>query len=112
MNEVLKNTEERMNRRITHLTEEYAAIRAGRANPAVLNKISVDYYGTATPINQLAAVSVTEARTLVIQPWDVSVVKAIERPSKRLTLALIPRLTVSLCVLFFHRLQRTDVRKL
>lgn len=91
MNEVLKNTEERMNRRITHLTEEYAAIRAGRANPAVLNKISVDYYGTATPINQLAAVSVTEARTLVIQPWDVSVVKAIEKAIQTSDLGINPQ---------------------
>lgn len=91
MNEVLKNTEERMNRRLDHLTEEYAAIRAGRANPAVLNKISVDYYGTATPINQLAAVSVTEARTLVIQPWDASVVKAVERAIQTSDLGINPQ---------------------
>ena len=73
MKTVLKNTEERMNRRIDHLNTEYAAIRAGRANPAVLDKVVVDYYGAPTPINQLAAVSVTEARTLMIQPWDASV---------------------------------------
>lgn len=79
MKTVLKNAEERMNRRINHLNNEYSAIRAGRANPAVLDKVTVDYYGAPTPINQLAAVSVTEARTLMIQPWDVSVLTPIER---------------------------------
>ena len=79
MKTVLKNAEERMNRRIDHLNNEYSAIRAGRANPAVLDKVTVDSYGAPTPINQLAAVSVTEARTLMIQPWDVSVLTPIER---------------------------------
>lgn len=79
MKTVLKNAEERMNRRIDHLNNEYSAIRAGRANPAVLDKVTVDYYGAPTPINQLAAVSVTEARTLMIQPWDISVLTPIER---------------------------------
>ena len=79
MKTVLKNAEERMNRRIDHLNNEYSAIRAGRANPAVLDKVTVDYYGAPTPINQLAAVSVTEARTLMILPGDVSVLTPIER---------------------------------
>ena len=67
MKEQLKKAEERMNRRLDHLCTEYAEIRAGRANPAVLDKVKVDYYGAPTPVNQLAAVSVTEARTLTIQ---------------------------------------------
>lgn len=79
MKEVLKKNDERMQRRIDHLVEEYKAIRAGRANPAVLDKVTVDYYDTPTPINQLAAVSVTEARTLTIQPWDASVLRKIEK---------------------------------
>lgn len=79
MQEVLKKNEERMQRRINHLVDEYKSIRAGRANPAVLDKITVDYYSTPTPINQLAAVSVTEARTLTIQPWDASVLRMIEK---------------------------------
>lgn len=79
MKEVLKKNDERMQRRIDHLVDEYKTIRAGRANPAVLEKVTVDYYGTATPINQLAAVSVTEARTLIIQPWDTSVLRPIEK---------------------------------
>ncbi len=79
MKEVLKKNDERMQRRIDHLVDEYKTIRAGRANPAVLEKVFVDYYGTPTPINQLAAVSVTEARTLTIQPWDASVLRPIEK---------------------------------
>ncbi len=75
----LKKAEERMGRRIDHMQSEFAAIRAGRANPSVLDKVKVDYYGAPTPVNQLAAVSVTEARTLTIQPWDMSVLKLIEK---------------------------------
>ena len=91
MKTVLKNAEERMNRRIDHLNNEYSAIRAGRANPAVLDKVTVDYYGAPTPINQLAAVSVTEARTLMIQPWDVSVLTPIERAIQMSDVGINPR---------------------
>ena len=83
-----------MNKTINALTSEFASIRAGRANPAVLDKIMVDYYGSPTAINQLAAVSVTEARTLTISPWDQSVVHAVKRRSKPLIWELIPRPTV------------------
>ena len=79
MKDTLKRAEERMGRRIDHLVEEYKSIRAGRANPAILDKIKVDYYGTPTPINQVASVSVPEARTIVIQPWDGSILKAINK---------------------------------
>ncbi len=79
MQEQLKKAEERMNRRLDHMRQDFSEIRAGRANPAVLDKVKVDYYGTPTPVNQLAAVSVTEARTLTIQPWDASILKAIEK---------------------------------
>ena len=79
MQEVLKKNDERMQRRINHLIDEYKTIRAGRANPAVLEKVTVDYYGVPTPINQLSSISVTEARTLVIQPYDASSLKAIEK---------------------------------
>lgn len=74
-----KTYEEKMNKTLAALSSEFAAVRAGRANPAILDKVRVDYYGTPTPINQIAAVSVTEARTLTIQPWDISVLKAIEK---------------------------------
>ena len=79
MNTLIKSTEEKMKKSIQHLETEFSEIRAGRANPAVLDKIRVDYFDTPTPINQLAAVSVAEARTLVIQPWDPSVLRKIEK---------------------------------
>ncbi|WP_399552732.1 ribosome recycling factor [uncultured Ruminococcus sp.] len=68
-----------MQRRIDHLVEEFKGIRAGRANAAVLDKVTVDYYGVPTPINQLSSISVPEARTLVIQPYDASSLKSIEK---------------------------------
>ena len=71
--------EEKMKKTILSLVKEYGTVRAGRANPAILDKVRVDYYGTPTPINQVAAVSVSEARTLVIQPWDMSLAKNIEK---------------------------------
>lgn len=79
MNPELKLHEEKMTKTISVLREELAAIRAGRANPAVLDKLEVDYYGVPTRVNQLAAVSVSEARTLVIQPYDKSTLKSIEK---------------------------------
>ena len=79
METLIKNTEERMQKTIDALDREYKSIRAGRANVSVLDKIQVDYYGVPTPIQQMAAVSVPEARTLLIQPWDASIVKEIEK---------------------------------
>ena len=70
---------EKMNKSIDILREKFAEVRAGRANPAILNKVKIDYYGTPTPINQVAGVSVPEARMIVIQPWDISVLKEIEK---------------------------------
>lgn len=79
MQTVFKTAEEKMGKTVSVLNAEYASIRAGRANAAVLDKIKVDYYGTPTPINQMAAVSVAEARILTIQPWDTSTLHAIEK---------------------------------
>ena len=79
MNAILKPYEEKMQKTVEALATEYAAIRAGRANPAVLNKVMVDYYGTPTPVNQMASVSVNQATTLVIQPYDKSSLKEIEK---------------------------------
>lgn len=73
------NLKERMEKSIEAFKEKLSEIRAGRANPAILNKVKIDYYGTPTPINQVAGVSVPEARLIVIQPWDVSVLKDIEK---------------------------------
>ncbi len=79
MKEVLDRCERKMNKTIDALKSELASVRAGRANPAILDKVLVDYYGAPTPINQMAAVSVSEARVLVIQPWDKSTLKSIEK---------------------------------
>ena len=79
MNELLKVTEEKMTKTVAVLDREYKSIRAGRANVSVLDKITVDYYGAPTPIQQMAAVSVPEPRILMIQPWDASTLKEIEK---------------------------------
>lgn len=71
--------QERMDKTIENLGEKLSEIRAGRANPAILNKVKIDYYGTPTPINQVAGISVPEARMIMIQPWDLSVLKNIEK---------------------------------
>ena len=73
------NIKEKMEKTISVYNEKLSEVRAGRANPAILNKIKIDYYGTPTPINQVAVVSVPEARLIVIQPWDISVLKEIEK---------------------------------
>lgn len=79
MQVLLKNTEEKMEKSIAALEREYKSIRAGRANASVLDRITVDYYGAPTPIQQMAAISIPEARTLMIQPWDPTVLKDIEK---------------------------------
>ena len=71
--------QEKMEKTINNFSERLSEIRAGRANPAILNKVKIDYYGTPTPINQMAGISVPEARLIVIQPWDVSALKDIEK---------------------------------
>ena len=73
------NIKEKMEKSINVYNEKLSEVRAGRANPAILNKIKIDYYGTPTPISQVAGVSVPEARLIVIQPWDLSVLKEIEK---------------------------------
>lgn len=73
------NLKEKMEKSISVYQEKLSEVRAGRANPAILNKVKIDYYGTPTPINQVAGVSVPEARLIVIQPWDTSVLKEIEK---------------------------------
>lgn len=87
----LKKADETMGRRVDHMCKEFSEIRAGRANPAVLDKVKVDYYGAPTPVNQLAAVSVTEARTLTIQPWDVSVLRQIEKAIQTSEIGINPQ---------------------
>ena len=85
-----KYIEEKMNKTISVLQENFAEVRAGRANPAILNKIKVDYYGTPTPINQVAGISVPEARLIVIQPWDASLLKEIEKEILKAEIGINP----------------------
>ena len=79
MDEKLLEFEDKMEKSLSNLEEEYAGIRAGRANPHVLDKLRVDYYGTPTPIQSVANVSVPEARMIQIAPWEASMVKEIEK---------------------------------
>lgn len=79
METVYAKTKEKMEKCLDSLERDFSSIRAGRANPSVLDKVTVDYYGVPTPINQMAAVSVPEARMLIIQPWDASTLKEIEK---------------------------------
>lgn len=79
MDERIKIYDEKMTKTYNNLLSEFATVRAGRANPSVLNKIRVDYYGTPTPIQQVGNVTVPEPRVLQIQPWEASMVKAIEK---------------------------------
>lgn len=86
----LNHIEEKMNKTISVLQEDFSEVRAGRANPAILNKIRVDYYGTPTPINQVAGISVPEARLIVIQPWDISLLKEIEKEILKAEIGINP----------------------
>lgn len=99
-----------MDKCLTSLERDFAAIRAGRANPAVLDKVMVDYYGVPTPINQMAAVSVPEARLLVVQPWDASTLKEIEKLLTQQTSVSIRKMTVRLSDFHSLSLQRNTER--
>lgn len=110
MKEVLAHAEEKMTKTVHVLQQEFAEIRAGRANPNVLDKITVDYYGAPTPINQLAAVSVSEARVLVIQPWDASTAQLIEKAIQKSDLGINPQNDGKVLRLIFPQLTE-DRRK-
>lgn len=84
------NIEERMSKTIGVLKEELATIRAGRANPAVLDKLTVEYYGNQTPLNQVGNISVPEARTILIQPWDANMLREIEKSILKSDLGINP----------------------
>lgn len=90
MKERFNEVNRKMQRSVDVLVEELGAVRAGRANPAVLDKIMVEYYGAMTPINQIGSVSVPEPRALVIQPWDASALKAIEKAIQSSDLGINP----------------------
>jgi len=88
--EEYKPFEEKMKKTLNVLVEELASLRAGKANPAVLDRIAIDYYGQMTPINQLGSVAVPEARVIVIQPWDAKVLKEIEKAIQKSEIGINP----------------------
>ena len=91
MKKTIDDMKAKMEKTLDVLADEFKTLRAGRANPAVLNKVSVDYYGVPTPVNQLAAVSSPDARTLMVQPWDTSTLKAIERAINAADIGINPQ---------------------
>ncbi|MFA5658341.1 MAG: ribosome recycling factor [Oscillospiraceae bacterium] len=114
MNDQMKLTKEKMQKTIKAIQNELASIRAGRANPAVLDKLTVDYYGTPTAINQMAAVSVSEARVLVIQPWDKSTLSPIEKAIQASDIGINPQNDGTVIRLMFPQLteeRRKDLVK-
>lgn len=91
MNEIHKPYDEKMQKTLDVVASDFASVRAGRANAAVLDKIAVDYYGTPTPINQVASISSPDPRTLTIQPWDGTILKAIEKAIQTSDLGINPQ---------------------
>ena len=91
MDDLLLEYKEKMDKTISVLKNDLASIRAGRANPAVVDKITVDYYGVQTPINQVAAISVSEARILVIQPWEPTLIQSVEKAIQASDLGINPQ---------------------
>ena len=91
MLDILKEFEDKMNKTVDVVTSDFASVRAGRANAGVLDKITVDYYGTPTPINQVGTISSPDPRSLMIQPWDKSLLKAIEKAIQTSDLGINPQ---------------------
>ena len=110
MKETIDHAKEKMNKSLNSLSNEFAAIRAGRANPAVLDKINFDYWGTPTPINQMAAISVSEGRILVISPWEKNQLKPIEKAIQASDIGINPTNDGSVIRLAFPQLTE-DRRK-
>ena len=91
MKEINKEFDAKMGKTIEVVKSDFASVRAGRANPGVLDKITVDYYGSPTPLNQVAAISTPDPRVLMIQPWDASILKAIEKAIQTSDLGINPQ---------------------
>ncbi len=90
MNDIIKNTSDRMQKSITALIDAFKKIRTGRANPSILDDVKVDYYGNLTPINQTSNITVEEGRSLAISPWDKSLIPEIEKAIMGADLGLNP----------------------
>lgn len=112
--ELLLTLDDKLSKTISVLKESYMSVRAGRANPQILNKVTVDYYGTATPINQMAGVAVQEGRCLVISPWDATQLRAIEKAILASNIGITPTNDGKVIRLVFPQLteeRRRDLSK-
>ena len=94
---ILMELMDKTDKTVSVLKGDYAVIRAGRANPHILDRVLVDYYGTPTPINQVGNLSVQDARSLVISPWDASMLKVIEKPKVACGYVAIPTISTIVC---------------
>lgn len=112
MKEIRERAKTKMEKSINVMLTEFNEIRAGRANPAVLDKVKVDYYGVPTPINQMAAVSVAEARVLVIQPWDKTTLVPIQKAIQASDVGINPQNDGSVLRLTFPQLTEEDRKKI
>lgn len=112
MKEIRENAKNKMEKTIKVLLTEFSEIRAGRANPNVLDRVRVDYYGAPTPVNQMAAVSVAEARVLIIQPWDKSTLSSIEKAIQASDIGINPQNDGSVLRMTFPQLTEEDRKKL
>lgn len=112
LTELYTNAKAKMEKCMISLERDFSAVRAGRANPAVLDKVMVDYYGVPTPINQMAAISVPEARMLVIQPWDASTLKEIEKAINTSDIGINPQNDGKVIRLAFPQLTEEHRREL
>ena len=114
MNVDFKEFSKKMDKTLVHLDEEFDAVRAGRANPKVLDRITVEYYGQATPLNGVATISTPDARTLVIQPWDTQLLKEIQKAIQASELGINPQNDGRVIRLVFPQLteeRRKDLTK-
>ena len=112
MDKVFENTKARMEKCLDSLERDYDTIRAGRANPNILNNVIVEYYGTPTPLNQMAAVSVPEPRLLVVQPWDASTLKDIEKAINIAEIGINPQNDGKVIRLSFPQMTEEDRKRL
>ncbi len=112
MTEIREKANSKMEKSVNVMLTEFSEIRAGRANPNVLDRVKVDYYGVPTPVNQMAAVSVAEARVLVIQPWDKSTLTQIEKAIQASDIGINPQNDGSALRLIFPQLTEEDRKKI
>ena len=112
MKKIREKAKAKMEKSVNVMLSDFAAIRAGRANPAVLDKVRVDYYGAPTPVNQMAAISVSEARVLVIQPWDKSTLGQIEKAIQASDIGINPQNDGTVLRLTFPQLTEEDRKKI